>query len=254
MSKNQTGVYQKENGFWEYRFRLLVNGKQIARKKSTDQFGNKLKTKRQAIQAREQAIQAAREERIYKPTLTRRTVGEVYEEYCQKGRKDRAYQTIRKQDCLWDNHLHKRFGARFVDSLLQAHDFGCIAGLYLSEFFQESLCLQLFAFQFLSEGVVVYLHLKLIVLGGKGGILILHLFLFDGIQFGHLLVLLHLSECEERYSTNHDDQQNDNDNQFFALVHSLCDFRTKVQLLCIPAEICNGFFSLNRNKIVFLHK
>ena len=130
MSKNQTGVYQKENGFWEYRFRLLVNGKQIARKKSTDQFGNKLKTKRQAIQAREQAIQAAREERIYKPTLTRRTVGEVYEEYCQKGRKDRAYQTIRKQDCLWDNHLHKRFGARFVDSISSAEVVDYLKELY----------------------------------------------------------------------------------------------------------------------------
>jgi hypothetical protein len=63
---NSTGVYQKENGFWEYRFVVVVDGKQIARKKSTDEFGKKLKTKSEAIRAREAAIMAARLERTQK--------------------------------------------------------------------------------------------------------------------------------------------------------------------------------------------
>ena len=51
--RNNAGVYQKSNGFWEYRFTIVVDGQQISRKKSTDEFGNKLKTKSEAIRARE---------------------------------------------------------------------------------------------------------------------------------------------------------------------------------------------------------
>lgn len=46
MATKSTGVYQKDNGFWEYRFIMVVNGRKISKKKSTDAFGNKLKTKR----------------------------------------------------------------------------------------------------------------------------------------------------------------------------------------------------------------
>ena len=60
MATNSTGVYQKDNGFWEYRFVMMVDGKQVNKKKSTDAFGNKLKTKREAIKAREAAMAAAR--------------------------------------------------------------------------------------------------------------------------------------------------------------------------------------------------
>ena len=48
--RNNAGVYQKSNGFWEYRFTIVVDGQQISRKKSTDEFGNKLKTKSGAYQ------------------------------------------------------------------------------------------------------------------------------------------------------------------------------------------------------------
>ena len=130
MPQKETGVYQKKEGFWEYRFVIKVNGIQIAKKKSTDQFGNKLKTKKQAIQARTLAIQKAREERTSKPVITRRTVEEIYTEYCEKGRRGRAYQTIRKQDSLWQNHLRKRFGSRFVDSLSTAEIIDYLAELY----------------------------------------------------------------------------------------------------------------------------
>ena len=56
---NEAGVYQLENGLWAYRFIIKVDGKQITSRKTTDEYGNKLRTKKQAVKAREAAIIAA---------------------------------------------------------------------------------------------------------------------------------------------------------------------------------------------------
>ena len=40
--KYDAGVYQQENGQWIHRFSIPVDGKGIARKKTTDEYGNKL--------------------------------------------------------------------------------------------------------------------------------------------------------------------------------------------------------------------
>ena len=53
MAKTENGIYQMENGMWAYRFSILIDGKRISRKKTTDENGNKLKTKREATKARE---------------------------------------------------------------------------------------------------------------------------------------------------------------------------------------------------------
>ena len=52
MPANSAGVYQKDNGYWEYRFVMMVDGKKVNKKKATDAFGNKLKTQKEAIKAR----------------------------------------------------------------------------------------------------------------------------------------------------------------------------------------------------------
>ncbi len=118
MNKNdRSGVYQLENGLWAYRFIIKIDGKTITKRKTVDEFGNKLQTKKQAIKARDAAIIAAHLEQERKHKISRRTVEEVYAEYCEKGRSDRAYMTIRKQDCLWRNHLKERFGKRFIDEI-----------------------------------------------------------------------------------------------------------------------------------------
>ena len=67
------GVFQKEDGYWGYRFSIVVDGKQIARRKFTDEKGNKLRTKNEAVKAREAAMVAARTERTAKPMIARRT-------------------------------------------------------------------------------------------------------------------------------------------------------------------------------------
>ncbi len=114
------GVFQKEDGYWGYRFSIIVDGKTIARRKFTDENGSKLRTKSEAVKARAAAMVAARMERVSKPAPIRRTYEEVFEEFRSKGRADRAYQTIRKQDSLWENHLRERFGKRFVDEISSA--------------------------------------------------------------------------------------------------------------------------------------
>ncbi len=58
------------------------------------------------------------------------TVAEVFTEYCAEGRKDRAYQTIRKQDSIWENHLRDRFGKRYVDEISSADVVDYLAELY----------------------------------------------------------------------------------------------------------------------------
>lgn len=135
MAKNSVGVYQKDNGYWEYRFVMMVDGKQINKKKSTDAQGNKLKTQTEAIRAREAAMAAARTERAGKPKVIRRTFQEVFKEFCEKGRKDRAYQTIRKQDSLWKNHLKAKFGKRYVDEISAADVMDYLSELYYVEGF-----------------------------------------------------------------------------------------------------------------------
>ena len=79
MSKGKdVGVFQLENGNWEFRYVVIVDGKTVSSRKRTDEFGNKLKTKRQAIKAREAALNnlAAAEER--KKTVVRKTFEEVF--------------------------------------------------------------------------------------------------------------------------------------------------------------------------------
>ena len=59
----------------------------------------------------------------------------MFKEYCENGRQDRAYQTIRKQDSLWKNHLSKRFGKRFVDEISAAEVNDYLSELYYTEGF-----------------------------------------------------------------------------------------------------------------------
>ena len=127
------GVFQLENGNWEYRYVVVVDGKSVSSRKRTDEFGNKLKTKRQAIKAREAALNNldAAEER--KKTVVRKTFEEVFNEYCEKGRSDRAYMTVRKQDSLWRIHLKDRFGGRFIDEISVAEVNDYLAELYYKD-------------------------------------------------------------------------------------------------------------------------
>ena len=119
MARTSSGVYQLPNGFWGFRYAYWINGKQKDIKRTTNEKGNPFKTKAAAIKAREAAIIAVHTEllRAAEPTKKRMTVAEVYAEYCETGRCGKAYGTTRKQDSLWNNHISKRFGKRYVDDI-----------------------------------------------------------------------------------------------------------------------------------------
>ena len=130
MSKKDVGVFQMDNGNWAYRFKMVVDGKEINRRKSTDANGNKLRNKTEAIKARAAAMVEARTERKRQIKISRRTVKEVFEEYQEKGRTGKMYNTNLKQDSLWKNHLCNRWGTRFVDDIAVAEVNDYLAELY----------------------------------------------------------------------------------------------------------------------------
>ena len=132
MSKKDVGVFKMDNGYWAYRFKITVDGQEINRRKTTDEHGNKLNNKTEAIKAREAAMVAARTDRQRQRKISRRTVKEVFEEYSEKGRTGKAYKTLLKQDSLWRNHFCEKWGRRFIDdiSVAEIND-------YLSELYFE---------------------------------------------------------------------------------------------------------------------
>lgn len=129
---NNIGVFQLPNGNWAYRFTQTVNGKRHNHKSVKDENGEPMKSQKAAIRARQLAIMAA-EARKTEPLRQRVTFGEVYQEYCEKGRSGKAYTTIRKQDSLWRNHLSAKFGARFIDTISVAEVNDYLSHLYYVE-------------------------------------------------------------------------------------------------------------------------
>ena len=126
---DDTGVYQLKGGNWAYRYTITENGQKKDVRKAKDEYGNPFHTKREAVKARQRALD--QEQSGHKPQpKERRTVAEVYAEYCEKGRESKAYTTIRKQESLWKNHLCARFGKRFVDTITPADVNDYLAELY----------------------------------------------------------------------------------------------------------------------------
>ena len=117
MARTSSGVYQLPNGFWGFRYAYWINGKQKDIKRTTDENRDPFLTKAAALKARKAAMIEVHSERTQKPTKPRMTVAEVYSEYCENGRHGKAYGTTRKQDSLWNNHISKRFGNRYIDDI-----------------------------------------------------------------------------------------------------------------------------------------
>lgn len=129
------GVYQLENGYWGYRYAIVINGKRKEAKKLKNESGNPFKTAKQAAKARENAIAQEKSKALLPPqkTIIRKTVTEVYQEYCEKGRSGKAYTTIKKQDSLWNNHLCAKFGKRYIDEITAAEIQDYLEELYYTD-------------------------------------------------------------------------------------------------------------------------
>ena len=137
MGKNTTGVFQTKEKTWGYRIKLTVNGKSIDTKRLRDENGNAFRTKTEAIKARKAALFVAETELKRKDTddvpTVRRTMEEVFNEYCEKGRSDRAYNTKLKQDSLWRNHIQTAFGGKYVDEVSTAEIQDYLSVLYYED-------------------------------------------------------------------------------------------------------------------------
>ena len=130
MSKKDTGIIKLEDGTYAYRFAINIDGKSITKKKIYDENGKKLYTKAQAIKAREAAIIKAHLEEKAKHKIIKRTMAEVYDEYRANGCNDKAYGTLKKQDCLWNVHIKNKFGKRYIDEIPVAEINDYLADLY----------------------------------------------------------------------------------------------------------------------------
>ena len=129
---NDTGVYQLKNGNWAFRYTIMKDGRKKDIRKAKDEFGATIYSKKDAIAARQAAIR--QEQNSFKPTPPRRrTVKEVYQEFCENGRKDRAYRTKQKQDSLWNNHLCQKFGKRYVDEINSSEVNDYLVALYCEQ-------------------------------------------------------------------------------------------------------------------------
>lgn len=129
------GVYQLENGYWGYRFILTVNGKKKAQKRVKDEAGKPFKTQKQAVKARSIALAQEQAKSLLPPQekIMRKTVAEVYQEYCEKGRSGKAYTTLKKQDSLWNNHIAAKFGNRYIDDITVAEIQDYLEELYYTD-------------------------------------------------------------------------------------------------------------------------
>ncbi len=129
---NDTGVYQLKSGNWSYCYTITINGKKKDVRKAKDDFGDPFFSKREAIKARLIAID--RETAAQAPkAIVRKTVGEVYAEYRQKGQLSKAYTTIQKQNSLKENHPHAEFGKRYVDTITVSDVMDYLTELYYKQ-------------------------------------------------------------------------------------------------------------------------
>lgn len=130
---NDTGIYQLKNGYWGFRYVIVVNGQRVERRRNVDENGNPFKTKTSASKARQAMIEHERNHSASQNIILRKTVTEVYNEYCEFGRTGKAYATIKKQDSLWNNHIKAKFGKRYVDDISVAEVNDYLTELYYTE-------------------------------------------------------------------------------------------------------------------------
>lgn len=134
-NRKVTGVFQLDNGYWGYRYKMKIDDVIKESRRTVDEFGKPFKTKASAIKARQQAMVNEKINAVVLPQakISKRTVEDVYNEYCEYGRIGKAYSTIRKQESLWNNHIKKRFGKRYVSDITTAEVNNYLQELYYKD-------------------------------------------------------------------------------------------------------------------------
>ena len=94
-STNYIGVYKTNEGYWAYRYSIVVNGQRKDVKKAKDANGQRFKSAKAAAKARAEAI--SNNALPVSPAISRKTLGDVYLEYCEKGRTGKAFEGLLKR-------------------------------------------------------------------------------------------------------------------------------------------------------------
>lgn len=119
MKGTEKGIFQLPNG--NYGYRVVINRKdlKIDTTYRQDENGNPFKTKASARDARDLKIAELKSGNApKKKEITKRyKLKDIYELYLKKGATAKAYATVRKQKSMWENHISKKFGDCYIDSI-----------------------------------------------------------------------------------------------------------------------------------------
>ncbi len=108
--KNDTGVFQLDNGNWAYRIYMSkdANGNKVDTTCRKDESGNPFTSKKMAVDARTKRLVELKTPTT-KKSITDVTIGKVWEEYLSTESKGKAQATVTKQKSLWKNHIKDKF-------------------------------------------------------------------------------------------------------------------------------------------------
>lgn len=119
MKGTEKGIFQLPNG--NYGYRVVINRKDL--KVDTtyrqDENGNPFKTMASARDARDLKIAEFKKGNLpqKKEPTKQYKLKEVYALYLKKGTTSKAHATVRKQKSMWDNHISKKFGDRYINDI-----------------------------------------------------------------------------------------------------------------------------------------
>lgn len=121
MASKYTGVRENPDGSWYYRIKVkLPSGKSIDTMRKQDDNGLPFMTARAAHEARLNHLSIIMSEPSESPQEALQaviTLSDVYNDYLNTEAKNRAPQTLRKQDSMWRIHINEKFGNRDINTI-----------------------------------------------------------------------------------------------------------------------------------------
>jgi len=159
MVKNaDVGLRQLPNGNWAYRVTYTRDGKKTDTTIRLDSNGQPFKRKIDAKRAREQILIELRETKAV-PSDTECRLQEIWDCYLQKSESGKTPATIKKHSSLWEQHIKKEFGNRYISSITVSDINAYLQELYERGFSWEyvesflKVFYQLFRFAYAEEKI-----------------------------------------------------------------------------------------------------
>lgn len=112
---NDIGLFQLKNGNWAYRVIIDRKNQKTDTTCRQDEQGNPFKTKKQAKEARKSRLFELKQPR--EPVIKDVKLSEVYNKYIKEGTRGKAPATIKKQKSMWENHVKKNFGDKYLSDV-----------------------------------------------------------------------------------------------------------------------------------------